>query len=178
VTVRPNGAGRARAQRHAITRAIVPTCPVSVIVGPPAGGKSTYAENTAGPADAIVDLDRLALAIAPPGTAHHRYPDHLRRAAMAARHAAIVALTTNPATPHVYLIHAHPDPVDLITYRQWSAVFVIVDPGEPEVRYRCERLRPDRAMRAVDRWYRTPPLIPSPYLLIGPPVPLTPHHAP
>lgn len=40
-----------------------PSRPLSVVVGPPGSGKSTYVREHAGPADLVIDLDELALEI-------------------------------------------------------------------------------------------------------------------
>lgn len=136
---------------------LLPACPVTVVIGPPAGGKSTYVAQHAGPADAVLDLDRLGLALAAPGTEHHDYPDHIRRAAMAARRAALHRLTTDPACPHLWLIHGRPDPTAMRTYRHWNATVVVIDPGEAVARRRCELERPAAVLAELDRWYRTQP---------------------
>jgi hypothetical protein len=80
-----------------------------VIAGPPCAGKSTLVAELAGPADVVIDLDRIALALAAPGTAHHRYPDHVRFVAVDARLAAINRAATMPAVPRLWIIHAHPE---------------------------------------------------------------------
>jgi hypothetical protein len=156
VTARPNARQRAAAR----TRVLQPRCPITVIVGPPAAGKSTLAGDLAGPADVIVDLDLLALAISAPGTPHHRYPDHVRYLAVDARTAVIRRAAGMAAVPRLWIIHAHPDPETVARYCRWSATFVVIDPGEDVVLARCAQLRPPRVLAEVRRWYDRPPLLP------------------
>lgn len=53
---------------------------LTVVIGPPAAGKTTYVLAHARPGDIVVDLDRLANALTCGGTDSHR---HIRAAAAA-----------------------------------------------------------------------------------------------
>jgi hypothetical protein len=168
MTAKPNAQARARARRYQLT----PRCPITVVAGPPAAGKSTYAQHHAGPAEVIVDLDALALALCPYGThQHHRYPEHIRRAAIAARRGAIDQVAADPACPHLWIIHAHPDPAAVRLYDRWSAKFVVIDPGRGVVMARAKADRPVTVLPAIERWYRSPPLLPNVITLAAAPAP-------
>jgi hypothetical protein len=44
---------------------------LTVVVGPPAGGKSTWVLERAGPGDIVIDFDRLAVALTGEGRVSH-----------------------------------------------------------------------------------------------------------
>jgi uncharacterized protein len=145
----------------------MPLCPVTVVVGPPAAGKSTYVASRATGSDVVIDLDDLALALSPPGTTHHTYPIATRRVAIAARQSAIDRAISDPAIPHLWIIHAWPSPAQLRRYGRWCATIVLIDPGEPTVRARAQAGRPRRTDDLIDAWYRNPPAITSRLAVTG-----------
>ena len=46
---------------------------LTIVTGPPCGGKTTHIANHAHPGDIIIDLDRIALALTTDDTTHHYY---------------------------------------------------------------------------------------------------------
>jgi hypothetical protein len=104
-----------------------------VIAGPPCAGKSTLVAELAGPADVVIDLDRIALA-SPPPHRPHRYPDHVRFVAVDARLAAINRAATIARRPPA-MDHPRPPrkPDTVRRYLRWHATFLVIDPGESTV---------------------------------------------
>ena len=136
---------------------------VRVVVGPPAGGKSTYVDQHARSDDVVIDLDALANALRP---AHvptsHAYPRHVRSVAIAARLGAIreAARLRRPIT--VWLINTMPTAEQLATYAADGWEVITVDPGREIARARAIAAgRPDHAVQAVDTWYDTRPTLPA-----------------
>ncbi|MFV0315486.1 MAG: HNH endonuclease [Microthrixaceae bacterium] len=127
---------------------------VTVIVGPPAAGKSSWVREHARPTDIVIDLDRLAAALMPGDSLDvHDYPQHIRNVAISARKSAISrALRTN-ARCGVWLIHAVPQRAELQQYARLRYRIVTLDPGRVEVEARVARLRPLDSQQGVARWY-------------------------
>lgn len=131
---------------------------VVVVIGPPAGGKSTYVKEHARPADVAIDMDEIARALMPVQPAEtHVYPDHVRHVAIKARAGAIHAATRLRERVTVWLIHAIPTPDDLEDYRRYHWQIVTVDPGREVVEARARTLRPEFMNKHIERWYATYP---------------------
>jgi hypothetical protein len=127
---------------------------VKVVIGPPAGGKTTYVAERATAHDISIDLDAIARALMPVQlAATHVYPAHVRHVAIGARKGAIDRATRLQERVTVWIIHALPTPDDLTNYRSLHWEVITCDPGRDVVLERCRRLRPDYIMPAVDRWY-------------------------
>lgn len=129
---------------------------VKVVVGPPAGGKTTYVAEHATANDIVIDLDAIARALMPLPLDHsHVYPVHVRHVAIGARKAAIERATRLRERTTVWIIHAIPSPDELANYRGMRWEVITVDPGRDVVLARCRAERPEYTMPAVDRWYAT-----------------------
>lgn len=127
---------------------------VKVVIGPPAGGKSTYVREHATLHDVSIDLDAIARALMPVQLEQtHTYPQHVRHVAIGARKAAIDRATRLRERVTVWIIHAIPTPDELAAYRSYHWEVITCDPGRPEVLARCRRERPEYVIPAVDRWY-------------------------
>lgn len=142
---------------------------IKVVIGPPAGGKSTYVAENAGGLDITIDLDAIARALMPAPLDHtHAYPEHVRHVAIGARKAAIERATRLRERCTVWITHAVPTLDDLASYHSMHWEVVTVDPGRDVVVARCRRMRPEYVMPTVDRWYAMqagtlPALAPSEY---------------
>lgn len=142
---------------------------VKVVIGPPAGGKTTHIAEHSTMHDISIDLDAIAraiMAVQPEQT--HTYPAHIRHVAIGARKAAIDRATRLRERCTVWIIHAVPSAEDLALYRSMHWQIITCDPGRDVVLERCRRLRPDYIMPAVDKWYAQqagslPSLAKSPY---------------
>lgn len=128
---------------------------LTVVVGPPASGKSTWVAERAEPGDIVIDLDALALALTAPGVDPHDYPPGVKHVAMKARRAAIRAALERATDTRVYIIHWNPPPSALSLYHEHGAEIVTVDPGRSIVMDRCRAQRPPRALTAAEQWYAT-----------------------
>lgn len=125
---------------------------ITVVVGPPCAGKSTYVRENAQPNDAVVDFDSLATAFGS-GTAHDT-PGPLRRVVQAARRAAVSQILADPSLT-AWVIDTDPSRFVLNTYRRAGATIHVLDPG---IDVCLERAvtdeRPDWTADQIRRWYR------------------------
>jgi hypothetical protein len=128
--------------------------PLTVVVGPPAGGKSTWVMERAKPGDVVIDFDRLAVALTGPGGDPHDHAPAVAAVTRAARTAAIESAIKHSVTTQVYLIHSSPGQQRMAQYRDMGAEVVTVDPGRNVVRQRCKAERPQRMFAVIDEWYR------------------------
>lgn len=127
---------------------------VSVVIGPPAGGKSTYVREHASPLDIAIDLDEIARALMPIKPERtHVYPQHVRHVAIGARKAAMDRARRLTMPCHVWIIHALPDAATLGEYRSLRYQIVTIDPGRDVVEPRARAERPDYMQGAVAQWY-------------------------
>lgn len=127
---------------------------ITVVTGPPAGGKTTYLMEHAKPGDIRVDMDDLASTVLglPPGS--HDYPDWVVPPVKAARRAIVGAVLRNPPPVDAWIIHTNPGDRDMKRYREAGCRVVKCDPGRVEVFRRLQRLgRPAGAVAAARRWY-------------------------
>lgn len=127
---------------------------LTVVIGPPAGGKSTWVAEHAQPGDIVIDFDRLAVALSGPDADLHDHPPQLMAVTRAARTAAIEAAVKQAKTVDVYLIHSSPGVARMAEYHALGAQIVTVDPGRDVVRQRCKNERPARMFAVIDEWYR------------------------
>lgn len=127
---------------------------LSVVMGPPAAGKTTHVLANADPVDVVIDLDRIARALMPAAPADlYAYPSHLRHVAIGARKAAIERATRTLTPGRVWIIHADPSRRDLELYRMLRYDVVVIDPGRDVVEARVRADRPAELGRYVSRWY-------------------------
>lgn len=124
-----------------------------VVVGPPCGGKTTYARQHAQPGDIIVDWDALACALAAPDADPYDHGHAVRQCAFRARASAINEALKHAGDVDVYLIHTAPRPEALEAYARQGGRVVVVDPGMEVVVARCQAERPASALAVAMRWY-------------------------
>jgi hypothetical protein len=129
-----------------------------VVIGPPAAGKSTWIEKRASASDAVIDYDRIAVALSGPGAPSHGHAGPLGDIAYRAREAAVTEALKHSRELDVYVIHSVPSPHAIRRYLNADAEVVRVDPGRSVVMERCKSLRDQNAYRAVERWYSSPEL--------------------
>jgi hypothetical protein len=105
---------------------------ITVVTGPPCGGKSTYVSQHARSGDIIIDMDRVALALTTDDVAEHDYSPHVRRVALAVRGAAVLEAMkmSQMSMVNVWIVHTDPAPESRREYAVASARFVEVDPGK------------------------------------------------
>lgn len=125
---------------------------ITVIVGPPCAGKSTYITDRAEPGDTIVDFDALAKAFG--STDHHDTPLAMRRVVQAARHAAISQILMG-RVENAWVIDTDPSRLMLAQYRRAGASIVVLDPGLEACLERADAdNRPEWTAGQIRRWYR------------------------
>lgn len=123
---------------------------IHVVAGHICSGKSTWVREQAGPDDLVVDLDRIALALAPEGTPHHGYSIAVREVARAVRWLAIdqaVRLHRRREIAEVWIVHAYPSEDDMARYHRLGAAIKTLRADAATLRARAESERPP-AMRA------------------------------
>lgn len=128
---------------------------LSVVTGPPAGGKTTWVAAHAQPGDVVIDLDRIAQALSPPGAGTHEYGRVLRTIAQRARSAAVTEALRYCQAVEVWIIHTQPTEAQLATYAQHGGRVVVVDPGKDVVMARCDEQRSRSSRSAAEHWYAT-----------------------
>jgi hypothetical protein len=128
---------------------------LTVVIGPPAAGKSTWVLERAKPTDVVVDYDRLAVALTGTGGDLHDHAAPVVAVTKAVRAAAIEAALKQIHVTDVYVIHSNPGAQRMAEYRGMGAQIVTVDPGRDVVRQRCKSERPRRMFAAIDEWYRS-----------------------
>ncbi len=127
---------------------------ITVVMGPPAGGKTTHVREHAGPADIVIDLDDIARALMPRKPERtHVYPQHIRHVAIGARAAAITRARKLLVPCGVWIIHSMPSPADLAEYRMLRYRLVTIDPGRDVVQPRALAERPEVMSQHVATWY-------------------------
>jgi len=126
---------------------------IHVVTGHICSGKSWYVRQHAAASDVVVDMDRLALALAAEGTEHHDYPQHVRDIARAARWHAIdeAARLHRRGSFDVWIIHAYPAEKDVAIYRRLGASFKRMECDDQTLRARAKAERPEAMRRELDR---------------------------
>jgi hypothetical protein len=105
---------------------------ITVVTGPPCGGKSTYIRERAAGDDIVVDMDRLALALSVEGVQPFEYGLRVREVARAARYGAVkkaLAVAQGERYLGLWIIDTDPSNDMRSLYRANGAHFVEVNPG-------------------------------------------------
>jgi hypothetical protein len=104
---------------------------ITIVTGPPCGGKSTYIKDNAKDGDILIDMDELARALIVGNVGHHDYSDEVRAIARAARKgAAKQALIAGQGNRlGVWIIHTDPPMQDRANYKIAGARIVECSPG-------------------------------------------------
>lgn len=129
---------------------------VVVVWGPPCGGKSTYIRDRARSHDAVIDFDRISLALSVEGTRSHEAPRLARELAYRARRAAVrgvmeVAPRTAAAT--AWVIDSGATPQQLADWRARGAQVVVLDVPLEQCLARAAESRPPGTERIVRAWF-------------------------
>lgn len=146
---------------------------LTIVLGPPAAGKSTWVLARARPGDIVIDFDRLACALTAPGGDPHEHPSVLWGITRKARRAAIDAAVAHRDRVDVYVIHSMPSQERVDDYGRLGARFHVCDPGRDVVLARCRAERPGRMLAVARRWYAEPQaLLPTSGAPTAPPEPV------
>lgn len=122
---------------------------VTLVWGPPCGGKSTYVDEHREPGDVVIDYDRIAQAL---GSTHsHDHPPTIVGIARTITRAAVANLDTTSG--RVWLVRCDPSPDD----RAAATDDVLLDPGITICLERAAIQRPERWAKYVRAWYSPKP---------------------
>lgn len=127
--------------------------PITLVVGPPASGKTSWVEARAGVNDVIIDLDRLITAFGGRAWGDRR---GAWKAAMGGRGRVIdMARRGELDCDHIWITSTNPDAPNLYPHHHLE----ILDPGIDVVleRIRSDPHRPAGQADAARRWYDNPP---------------------
>lgn len=127
---------------------------LTLIAGPPCGGKSSYLLAHAQPTDLVVDYDALAVALQPAGTTHGHVETH-KQFVWEARDAVLERLRLgNHGVRRAWVIASAPRKADRDRYRQryGAQVVVVLSPEEVCLR-RAMGERPGDWYGYVRNWF-------------------------
>ena len=121
---------------------------ITLVIGPPCGGKTTYVSEHAQPGDVVIDFDAIARELGSPDEWRHGEPYWSQ--AYAETEARIAAISTEETA---WVIRCAPDLRQRAELTAWLAAEVVVcDPGEATCLARA-RTRPSGTRRAIRMWY-------------------------
>lgn len=124
---------------------------ITVVLGPPCAGKSTFVAESAADGDVVVDFDKLATALG--SKTAHDAPYAIRSVAHAARQAAIDLILAGIDSDS-WIIHSSPTPEAMACYEAAGARIEEIDPGIAVCLARAsENDRPAWTESAINRWY-------------------------
>ncbi|MBU6289955.1 MAG: HNH endonuclease [Chloroflexi bacterium] len=123
-------------------------CHITLVMGPPAAGKSTYVREHARAGDLIVDYDAIAESL---GADPHQRGQALHPAINAARNAILRALRAGTTgASRAWIISAHPQADSKFPYHD----VICIDPGLEVARANAQAAnRPADYRAAIERWY-------------------------
>jgi hypothetical protein len=127
---------------------------LTIVMGPPCAGKTTWVHEHAKVGDIVIDYDALAVALTAPGGHTHDHTPHVAAVTIAARKAATETALRLATTVDVYLIHSKPSRAQRAEYHKLSAKMVTLDPGRDVVRQRAKAERTARTYTVIDEWYQ------------------------
>lgn len=124
---------------------------VTLVTGPPCGGKSTYVQDQRAPGDLVLDLDALLEALS--GQAGHDQPEALRPLALDARDAVLQRLWTGRhAVRRAWIILCAPTSIDRAPFVAKGCRVVLCTASPDTLLRRAKRERPERWVRLVAQW--------------------------
>jgi hypothetical protein len=128
---------------------------LTVVTGPPCGGKTTYVESNAAPNDIVIDMDRIALALTTKDVQEYEYCESVMSVAIAARKAAVkqAIIVSQGQRLGCWIIHTDPNVEDRYAYRVAGAKFVECSPGLQVCLERAKQ-RPLKNQKKIDKGIR------------------------
>lgn len=132
---------------------------ITIVVGPPAAGKTSYVKKNQAPGDVVVDFDSLASALG--RDSREAESESNTQVSFAARGAAIARVFEGVAVD-AWIIASSPSPQSVDRFVAGGADFVVVDPGKETVlRQAAKDNRPPGTADLIEAWYLSPPIIPK-----------------
>jgi hypothetical protein len=128
---------------------------ITIVTGPPCGGKTTYVRENAKKGDVVIDMDRIALALTTEDIEEYQYSDSVRSVAIAARKAAVrqAIILSQGQREQTWIIHTDPTTSDRYNYKVAGARFVECSPGLRVCLERAKQ-RPLVNQKKIDRGIR------------------------
>ena len=128
---------------------------LTVVTGPPCGGKTTYVDKNAAPNDIVIDMDRIALALTTKNVQEYEYTEPVMSVAIAARKAAVkqAIIVSQGQRLGCWIIHTDPNVEDRYAYRVAGAKFVECSPGLQVCLERAKE-RPLKNQKKIDKGIR------------------------
>lgn len=122
---------------------------ITLVVGPPGSGKTSWVEEQSEPGDVVIDYDRLAEALGSPVS--HDHGGQMHQAVSAARGALLRKVRRGEVdADRVFIVSSNPEAERRFPYHDLK----VLDPGEGEAIRRCrEAGRPEKWMELVRQWY-------------------------
>jgi len=128
---------------------------ITVIIGPPCGGKSTLVRSNRESDDVIVDYDSIAMALG--ASISHNSTGSIRDVALGMRYRAIDLILKGIEHP-AWVIHTRPSPDLIARYHQAGAHFELCDPGKDVCLQRAtDDERGGEVESVINDWYDNPP---------------------
>jgi HK97 family phage prohead protease len=138
---------------------------ITVVLGPPASGKSSYIQEHKADGDVVIDFDAMAQALG--SDTPHEAPEAVGQVGFAARTAAIARIFDGLEVA-AWIIQTNMDEVGIARYIEGGAKFVIIDPGKEAVIAQAEAdNRPASTYDLIDKWYEDPPVVPESAMKAG-----------
>ena len=128
---------------------------ITIVTGPPCGGKSTFIKENARDGDIVIDMDEIAKSLVKGDVSNHDYSEEVRSIARAARKGAVkqAVIVGQGNRLGVWIIHTDPPVSDRHMYKVIGARIVECPPG---LKVCLERLknRPIRNQLKVETYIR------------------------
>lgn len=122
---------------------------LTVVMGAPCSGKSTYVREHAQPGDVVIDFDVMAQALGSP--VPHDHSDAIRMVTIDARRAAISsAVQQHMQGATVWIVDINPD-MRMDVYRRAGATFHMCTADRAELHRRADLERPGRWHQLIDQ---------------------------
>lgn len=121
---------------------------LTIVMGAPCSGKSTYVREHAKPGDIVIDFDVLAQALGSPDP--HDHPRHIRMVAIDMRRTAITSAIQQHQHGHtVWIVDINPGE-RMTAYQRAGARFVTMEASRAELHERAAAERPPRWHQLID----------------------------
>lgn len=121
---------------------------LTVVMGAPRSGKSTYVREHTKPGDIVIDFDVLAQALGSPDP--HDHNQEIRMVTIDMRHIAIASAIQAHLRGHtVWIVDINPD-MRLQAYQRAGAKFVTMTADRAELHRRADAERPSRWHELID----------------------------
>lgn len=138
------------ARRKTAAPVVLPDSKVTLVWGPPCGGKNTYVNQHKSAGDLVVDFDAIITALG--GSGSHDQPEHLRPFTFDCVDVVMRRLHSGDhVVPRAWVIQSAPTRADRRPFRDCEVVAVV--PSEEICRERAMRERPEAWLGYIDAWF-------------------------